>query len=98
MAKLVTSVRAARKYEALHGFSPFEAAGLVQLRVAQDTKGLVGVYNAVEAGLDEWGYATVCEAHAHLVIHDTRSLAEYHASDPKGWCGPCRGESEGEAA
>lgn len=87
-----TSPRAARKYLAQHGFEPWEASGLVSLRTAQQTKRLVGVYDAKLAGIEEdGGWATVCEEHATCVVHDTRELAMWHASDPKGWCEACRG-------
>lgn len=84
--------RAALWYKARSGIEPSEAAGLVQLRrPRQNRHTLIGIYDAAEAGMEEGGgYATVCELHSTLVIHETRALAEHHASDPFGWCEPCR--------
>ncbi len=39
----------------------------------------------------EPGWLTLCEEHSSCVVHPTRRLAERHASDPAGWCEPCRG-------
>jgi hypothetical protein len=67
-------------------------AGCIQLRRARSTGTLVGVYRAGEAGLeDEPGYpwATVCEEHATLIVHETRALAVSHAAAPEGWCEEC---------
>lgn len=61
---------------------------------ARTTGTIVGVYKALEAGLEDYGYATVCEDHGRLVIHDTRRLAFSHASQPEGWCGVCNGTEE----
>lgn len=77
-------------YFSMHGLDPTQAAGLVQLRTAQQTGTLVGVYEAVAAGIDEFGYATVCEEHGELMIHETRALAVWHATTPREWCSECR--------
>ena len=68
-------------------------AGCVQQRIAQQTKSLVGVYHAEQAGMESdpsIPWATVCEKHGNLVCHPTLRLARYHAVDPKGWCEDCR--------
>lgn len=77
------------------GLLPSQAAGLRSIAVRRSTGTLVGVYQAQEAGLeddaDAGRYATVCEPHSRLVLHDTRQLAEDHATCPEGWCGVCSG-------
>ena len=32
---------------------------------------------------------TMCDRHSTMVQHRTRALAEWHASDPTGWCEGC---------
>lgn len=76
-------------YHTLTGIFPEEAAGLVQLRRNRQSYTLVGVYNAVEAGMEEYGWATVCEEHGTLVVHDTRALATSWAAEPETWCEHC---------
>jgi hypothetical protein len=91
------SSHAARWYRDRHGIDPQVAAGLVQLRrPMQQPNTLVGVYDARQAGLEDSGFATVCEAHGRLVIHDSRRLAASHATDPRGWCGVCNGTEPGD--
>ena len=82
---------AADQYRARYGIDPGDAAGLVQVRLARQTGGLVGVYDAAAAGMEGSGWASVCEVHGVLVVHDTRALAIAHAADPCGWCERCRG-------
>lgn len=72
---------------------PEEAAGLVQLRQPKAAPTLVGIYAAEAAGLEDFGWATVCEVHSSLVLHDTLQLARAHAADPAGWCEPCRADA-----
>lgn len=96
MSSLRTSPAAAAAYAAMNGIDPVEAAGLVQLRVARSTGVLVGVYDAVAAGLEDFGWATVCEPHSGLVIHDTRALAVWHAPAPEGWCEGCQALDAGD--
>lgn len=91
MTVLRTRAIAAVAYIDQFGLDPHEAAGLVRLATARSTGTLVGVYRANDAGLEDRGWASVCETHSRLVIHDTRKLAEYHASCPEGWCGICNG-------
>jgi hypothetical protein len=90
------SARASAEFVARNGFPPDQAAGLVQLRFAQDTGRLVGLYRAAEAGIesdaDAGSWATVCEDHATCVLHDTVELGKAHAAAPLGWCGTCRGD------
>ncbi len=45
----------------------------------------------------EEGWVTLCLQHATCVVHPTRSLAEWHAVSPSGWCQECRAITEGEA-
>lgn len=71
-----------------------QRAGCVQLRYAQQTGTLVGVYRSLEAGMEsdpEGAWSSVCEEHHTLVCHPTRTLAVHHAVDPQGWCEECRG-------
>lgn len=84
----------ADRYRALHGIDPSDAAGLVQVRTARQTGRVVGVYNALVAGMEESGWASVCEVHGTLVVHETRALATAHAADPCGWCHRCRTQEE----
>lgn len=63
-------------------------AGCVLLAYDRRTGALRGVYRAEEQGLDDAGWATVCEDHGTLVISETRKLAE--ASHTNDFCEDCR--------
>lgn len=69
-------------------------AGCVQLRRAQQTSTMVGIYHAEQAGMDPDGgaWVTICEEHSTLCNHDSLSLARSASSDPLGWCEDCRGK------
>lgn len=43
----------------------------------------------------EPGWMTLCLNHGTCCSHDTRELAESHASTPSGWCADCRNIVEG---
>ena len=90
------STAARLDYLRTHGILPRQAEGLLQLRHARDNGMLVGVYDALAAGIEddpELRWATVCEHHGAVVCHPTRGLALRHAADPRGWCEPCRERS-----
>lgn len=68
-------------------------AGCVQQRRARQTGTLVGVYHAIQAGIDSdpaVPWFTVCEIHNNCVGHPSLRLAKDHAADPEGWCEDCR--------
>lgn len=44
----------------------------------------------------EPGWITLCLNHGQLVIHETRALAQDHASLPSGWCSDCALIARGE--
>ena len=68
-------------------------AGCVVQQKSQRTGFVVGLYNAAQAGFDDGDglspWATVCEAHGHIVNHDTLAVARSHLGDPAGWCELC---------
>ncbi len=69
-------------------------AGCVVQRKARQTKLLVGLYQAEQAGMEsdsETPWATVCETHGSIVCHPTFQIAQSHLSDPVGWCEVCSG-------
>jgi len=75
-------------------------AGCVSQRRSQKFKVLVGIYHAVQAGLEDdptciW--MTVCEDHGTLVGHQTLTLAKSHAGFPDMWCEDCRNAKEGKS-
>lgn len=68
-------------------------AGCVTQSKSRQTKTLVGVYHAEQAGLDtdpENPWVTVCEEHGCLVSHPTLEFARRNAADPTEWCEDCR--------
>ncbi|KWT98023.1 MULTISPECIES: hypothetical protein [unclassified Variovorax] len=73
-----------------------DLAGCVLQRESRKTGHLVGLYSAAQADLDESGgpWATICEAHGHVVNHPTLALAKAHLGDPTGWCETCMEEEE----
>ncbi len=76
-------------------YSKAGRAGCVQLRKAQSTGLLVGVYNSTQAGLDAavgaCAWSTVCEVHSTIIGHATRRWALDWASVPEQWCEGCKG-------
>ena len=67
-------------------------AGCVTQRVSRDTGTLVGVYHAIQAGLEddpEIPWVSVCELHNTLVGHGTLALAMAF-TNPRAWCDDCR--------
>ena len=67
-------------------------AGCVTRRVSRATGTLVGVYRAVQAGMEDDSstpWRSVCEKHGTLVGHPTLSLA-MACTDPREWCDDCR--------
>lgn len=75
------------KYYNRDGYS-----GCVSRRRSRDTGTLVGVYNAVQAGMDPTHgctWYTVCEDHGSVIGHETLSVANYHAPVPSEWCEDC---------
>lgn len=76
-----------------------DLAGCVQQRRARENGVLVGVYDALDSGVEsgdpEAPWLTVCEEHNRLVGHRTLALAKYHAVNPTGWCEPCRHLQDG---
>ena len=44
---------------------------------------------------EEPGWMTLCLNHGQLIFHETRTLAEWHHSDPGGWCSDCRRIKQG---
>lgn len=55
---------------------------------ARSTGTLVVVINGPESCTDG-PWSTVCDDHDNIVQHETRQVAEYHASNPEGWCEGC---------
>ncbi|MDK9702428.1 MAG: hypothetical protein OEL20_04760 [Sulfuritalea sp.] len=66
-------------------------AGCVEQRRSRETGRLVGLYHAEQAHLDATPgpWATICEAHGHIVNHRTLALARAHLANPRGWCETC---------
>ncbi len=66
----------------------------LSIRVADESLSevKVGLYHAVQAGLDACSgpWATICEEHGQIVNHATLRLARSHLADPLGWCEHCR--------
>lgn len=77
-------------------------SGFRSVRHNPRTGTFVVVLDAYLAGLSDpedpydLRWATVCDDHDRLVLHDTIRLAESHAADPEGWCGVCAGTEEPE--
>jgi hypothetical protein len=72
--------------------SKHNAAGCVQQRVARSTGTLVGIYDALAAGMESdpaLPWATVCEVHNNLVCHPSLRLAKANAPYPAEWCQEC---------
>lgn len=67
-------------------------AGCLQLRKAQSTGTLVGIYNSDQAGLNtESGtWSVVCEEHGAILGCEKQGDARAQAADPQGWCEGCR--------
>lgn len=68
-------------------------AGLIHRARSRQTKTVVGIYRAAEAGIDtdpDLPYAVVCEDHATCLSVATLSHARATASDPGNWCDDCR--------
>lgn len=65
-----------------------DRAGCVALAYSRRAGTLRGVYRAREQGLEDEGWATICEDHSTLVISETRALAM--ASDTPDFCDDCR--------
>jgi len=72
--------------------------GCLALRKSRSTGTVVGLYQASKtsslADPDCGDWVTVCEDHAGLVYHDTRSNAEGWLSHPEEWCPVCQGEED----
>lgn len=69
-----------------------ERAGFVLSRRNRITGFVVGLYRSAESSMEsdpEIPWSTVCEEHANLVCHATRSLAESSMALPD-WCEPCQ--------
>jgi hypothetical protein len=67
-------------------------AGCVTLRRSRATGTLVGVYHAVQAGMEddpETPWMAVCEEHSTLVGLHTLAAA-MASTDPREWCDDCR--------
>lgn len=75
-------------------------AGCVVQRRSRTTGHIVGLYEAEQAELDASSgrWATICEAHGHIVNHDTLRLALSHLGDPAGWCEACMAEENERGA
>jgi len=68
-------------------------AGCVEQRRNQKTHFVVGVYNCVQAGMEDdpaTPWATVCEEHHTICCHSSLATARHHAGAPEGWCEACR--------
>lgn len=76
-------------YAAATGIEADSAAGLRYVTRPRGFESVVGIYNARAAGLDPDGWATVCETHDSIVIHDSYALAVEHAAFPV-WCDECQ--------
>jgi hypothetical protein len=83
------SDRTRARYVERTGLQPEQAAGLLYVTRARSTGALVGVYDALAAGIEDSGYVTLCEDHGLLVVHDTAALARSFASSPESFCGHC---------
>ena len=53
-------------------------------------KQIVGVYDGLQSGIEDNGWATVCEKHSTCVISDDRETAIRIAKDTTMWCEECR--------
>ncbi len=75
-------------------------AGLRERRKNPRTGHLVGLYDGAAAGMDtddgKEPWSTVCEAHGHVVAHETLEQARKWLADPLGWCEDCAREARGE--
>jgi hypothetical protein len=71
-----------------------DLAGCVVQQKSRTTGHLVGLYEADQALLDSSSgrWATICEAHGHIVNHETLRHARSHLGDPCGWCEACMAE------
>lgn len=68
---------------------------LAVTRRNRETKTLVTVVSAEEAGLDDAPgsrWYTICEDHNVAVSHATKRLARWHSAKPTTWCEECHGE------
>lgn len=81
-----------------------ERAGCRSIKLARETRTPVGVYRAVEAGMDctpktrglgPW--LTVCEVHNSIMEWSTRSLATQWAPEPTSWCMECKAQARAAA-
>lgn len=67
-------------------------AGLIDQRKCQKTKTTIGLYKALEAGIDsdpDLPYVTLCETHGGLVGHSSKAVAISWMSNPI-WCVECQ--------
>jgi hypothetical protein len=75
-------------------------AGCVAQRRNRKTRGLVGIYNCEQSGLDSdpsLPWATVCEDHGGIVCHTSLAAARSWAAVPGDWCEDCRKAEEPQA-
>lgn len=73
-------------------------AGCVTQRKSRESKVLVGLYQAAQAGMEidpETPWATVCEDHGNIVCHPTLTAAHHFLGFPAHWCDDCRDKQLG---
>jgi len=66
--------------------------GLVETGKCRQTGTRTSVYNADQAGIDddaEYKWATVCEDHGTLILHESVSGAIRFRAYPTNWCEEC---------
>lgn len=61
---------------------------VIQRRARSTGTKVLLVAPGIEADESE-GWLTICEAHAHVISHETRRLAESWMSHPEDWCEEC---------
>lgn len=66
-------------------------AGLRMWRYHPVPRGYVSIYDAREAGLDDFSgrWVTVCEKHSHVCNHETLERAKSFLMYPNNWCDKC---------
>jgi hypothetical protein len=72
-------------------YSAHGLAGCVQQRRCRATGLYVSIYHATQAGIatdPEHPWATVCQTHCQIAVHNTLALARRHSALPD-WCTEC---------
>lgn len=73
-------------------------AGCRQIRRAQTTGVIVGVYHTEECGgdVDSGAWTLICETHGMTIGTSTWRLAKYFAPSPESWCEECQALAFGD--